>query len=953
MEILMKTKSISHALFCHSVAAILAGPLLSPVVAWSADVYWIDGSGQWDTSTSWSPVGQPQNGDNVFLTQSDATNRTVNYYNTLYPAAVLNFLTIDATGTGTMTLSQDLYAHPLNSFVEYVGLNGSGAHTQSMGTNTIQNQLYLGYNPGSVGTYNLSNSGSLSVGGKEYVGYSGTGTFNQSGGTNTVTSDNELILGFSSGSSGTYNLSNTGSVTMETEFIGYSGTGTFNQSGGIHTVNNTLFVAGPGGIGTYNLSNTGSLSPGVLDIGSSTGIGTFNQSGGVNTAFKVQLAPTGTYNLSAGSLTVSNPDRLMGTFNQTGGTHTCDNCDEFAVFGTYNLSNTGNLIVDNYESDIFGTFNQSGGTHTVTNTLAIAPYPGSSGNYNLSGGKLTVVDLVNNGNFNLSSSGSLSATGSEHVGDFSQYASNSGTGIFNQSGGTNTIQNFLYLGYNLGSVGTYNLSDSANLTANNESIGVSGTGNFNQSGGTHTVSNSLILGSSSGGSGTYNLSGGTLSLTGDGTEYLGSAGTGVFNQSGGTHTINLSLVLGSQGGSGTYNLSSGSLSVGLDLGIGNFATGTFHQSGGTVAVDRALSLGNSGTGIYNLSAGSLSVSYADRLYGTFNQSGGTHTCNNCDEFLVSGTYNLSNTGNLIVDTYESDILGTFNQSGGTHTVTNTLAIAPNSGSSGSYNLSGGMLTVGNLINNGNFNYSGGSLNTSLTNNGTTALTGTGTRTVNGTVVNNGTFTVSHTNATFTGTFTNNGKYATDPSVSTFTDLILGSNGYLTATSGDQFIIGGRLESHSAQNALWNTNNALLTFTGAGQHDLYLTGADLGATLGGYSNNFAWGEFSLGSSVGIKIWDGNTNPGAALYTGLFELDGGLSQLSTIYSDYNIYYDQSLAGNAYLGGQTYALNGAGFLEPVSSVPLPAAFWLFGSGLIGLLGFAKSKTRGRSAINACSSN
>ena len=64
---------------------------------------------------------------------------------------------------------------------------------QSGGTNSVAGYLYLGYNAGSSGTYNLSGSGLLSAGYSEYIGYSGSGSFTQSGGTNsastTCTSD--------------------------------------------------------------------------------------------------------------------------------------------------------------------------------------------------------------------------------------------------------------------------------------------------------------------------------------------------------------------------------------------------------------------------------------------------------------------------------------------------------------------------------------------------------------------------------------------------------------------------------------------------------------------------------------------------------------------------------------------------------------------------------------------
>jgi hypothetical protein len=195
--------------------------------------------------------------------------------------------------------------------------------------------------------------------------------------------------------------------------------------------------------------------------------------------------------------------------------------------------------------------------------------------------------------------------------------------------------------------------------------------------------------------------------------------------------------------------------------------------------------------------------------------------------------------------------------------------------------------------------------------------------------------------TFTGSYTEGGVYISDPSDNFFTDVSIGAGGYWVGGVGDNFHISGDFVNNSEQNTLWNTDLASLFLTGAGNRDLFLAGSDFGSLFSGYDDNFSWGEFSLASGVSVNIWDGNADPTAALYVGLFEVGDGLSQLDSIFSDYNIYYDSLLAGNTYLGGMQYALNGGGFLTPLAStVPVPPAVWLFGSGLLGLIGIAKRK-------------
>ena len=169
-------------------------------------------------------------------------------------------------------------------------------------------------------------------------------------------------------------------------------------------------------------------------------------------------------------------------------------------------------------------------------------------------------------------------------------------------------------------------------------------------------------------------------------------------------------------------------------------------------------------------------------------------------------------------------------------------------------------------------------------------------------------------------------------------MTIGKDGVWTGAVGDSFNIYKGIINNSIQNTLWNTNQALLAFTGAGDHAFALAGADKGAKLSGYTNNFAWGTLAIQGTLYLS--DGNTDTmGGAQYvnaiTGaLFSTDGKTVTNIDGQDGLNIYYLASDTDNAYLKDLTYNLTGGGQLIPVSnSVPIPGALWLFGSGLVGL--------------------
>ena len=238
----------------------------------------------------------------------------------------------------------------------------------------------------------------------------------------------------------------------------------------------------------------------------------------------------------------------------------------------------------------------------------------------------------------------LTGNGSLSTGQGSgEYVGNSGTGIFNQSGGTNGCVS-LALGYYTDATGTYVLSGTGSLAASgNENVGAAGgLGIFNQSGGTN-ISGTVSLGG--GGEGIIYQSGGTSASS---SETLGAGGGGgTVYQSGGVNTINGGLGILS----GTYSLSStGSLSA-INEVVGN---GTLSQTGGTnTSVQEQVG------GIYNQTGGSsstgnLSISLNSGSVGTFNLTGGTATASNVyvgGSFMGpggTGFLTVSNAGQLSV-----------------------------------------------------------------------------------------------------------------------------------------------------------------------------------------------------------------------------------------------------------------------------------------------------------------
>ncbi len=614
----------------------------------------------------------------------------------------LLYLGYKPSDVGTYTLGT---SSSLTVGVLYVGYSGSGNFVQSEGTNnvsTIANDaaLYLGYLAGSKGTYNLSGSGTLILGYnaatiQEDIGYYGTAIFNQSGGTHSVGTG--LSVGFEPGSSGIYNLSGSGVLSAYTLYVGnYSNSG-----------------------GTCSISDSGSLSTTYEYIGASAGTSALlQQTGGLNSVNFLTVGGGGRYLLAGGTLQLKAPTTTGGgpysssIINQgiidgegsPGALIIAGSTILDLTAGSWeNLGETSVVVGPNSlfivpqgfdTSTDFGSYSSLGITHTLGTTLVV---PAGKG---FAGGE-TITDPVNcqgtirglgMSNLNLQNGLILSGSGSVNIANLTvndpnsgmsggllltsnQYIGYSGSGSFNQTGGTNSPGLALYLGYKAGDYGTYLLSNSGLLTGAGEEIGWNGSGSFAQSGGTNSAT-SLYTGANFGTYGAYTLSSsGRLSAP---YEYSGWYGTGLITQSGGTNTVTSDLYIGYYAGSsGTYSLNGGLLILaGLGSGSGSssftFSGGTW-KAGASYATNQPIALGTGGSGATFDTAG-----YSLTLSGSLSGPGGFTK-------VDSGTLTLGTS-----NTYSGNTL----IAGGTLTLGNPLALQNSTlDTSGGGALSFGALTA--------------------------------------------------------------------------------------------------------------------------------------------------------------------------------------------------------------------------------------------------------------------
>jgi len=225
------------------------------------------------------------------------------------------------------------------------------------------------------------------------------------------------------------------------------------------------------------------------------------------------------------------------------------------------------------------------------------------------------------------------------------------------------VTSALYLGYSSNSSGSYNLSGSGSLSATKEVLGYTfdATGIFTQSGGTNSAG-SLLLGQNAS-SGTYNLAGGLLILTGS-PGLTGGSGTAAFSFSGGTLQVpapsfspNIPIVFNVSGDNGTFDTHGTTLTLSASLS----GPGGLNKAGAGLLV---LAGDPTYTGATSVGGGSLEIDSDIPSTSSFTANGGTLLFNGAT-LNLNGRFIRAAAGG-IVQYQNATINGGFFRGPGTH-----------------------------------------------------------------------------------------------------------------------------------------------------------------------------------------------------------------------------------------------------------------------------------------------
>ena len=591
------------------------------------------------------------------LTAQTAVNPT--------PSALGQVLYVDSTNPG---INGGTYAGPTYTVangdaysVIYDGYNGTGSIIHSSGTLTIGDSIYMGFFPGSSGSYSLSGTASLNVANFIFVGYNeGAGTFTQTGGTVT-TNGGAVDLGFAF-AKGSYFL-NGGTLTTGT-VAGGGYANTFNFDGGTLQAgtNNTAFLqnlttasvqAGGAIIDTqsFNVTIPQSLTSGTASGTPDGGLTKLGTGTLIVTGTNTYTGPT---TVNAGLLEAATVAALPG-YNAAGKVMVASGATLAA-----NVGGTGQWTaaeLNTLRGD--ATFNKGSalGIDTTAATggfLYASNVSGSLGLTKLGGNQLTLTGTntytgtttVDAGILELGSTGALPTGGAVTVNSGGTLAVP--TSLYPTSAALNSVRSSANITFNAGSA--FGVDTGSSATDFTYSSNLSGPAGVTKLG---SGTGALILSGASTYTGATGVNAGALTVPA-GASVAGTAavsvGVGAQLTVNGSVTSSGNLTVdGTSASPAAVLVGSGATLSANDMIVGNNGTGSLAQAGGSI------------TGV-------LSLGYSAGSSGSYILSGGTLTAG--DAYI-----GMSGSGSLV-------------QSAGVENLTDRLVIGSSQGGSGSYTLSG-------------------------------------------------------------------------------------------------------------------------------------------------------------------------------------------------------------------------------------------------------------------------
>lgn len=863
---------------------------------------------------------------------------------------------VASSSSGTLNISTGASVN--NTGSSYIGENGNAALNIDNGGSLVNSGAFVGDQAGSVGVVTVDGSGSAWTQSNFLrVGSLGSGELTI---TNGATVENigtfDTYIGSAAGSTGRVIVDGAGSRLIDADdlSVGQSGEGILIiQNGGSASSNDArvgngsgsrgeVTVDGPGS--TWDLS--GSLTVGLSGYGELTiqNGGTVNSAGATIGAIAgsdgsaVTVAGAGSrWNSSSsisvgrvesGSLTIQDGGSvsasylLLGDDNFSQGTATIG-----GEGSTLNL--TGDLRIGKNLSFGAGTLDvNQGASIQVDNRLLL-----EFGVLNLNGGSITTGSFDRDAEFNFND-GTLNIDG----------------GTFNNRSWGNLIIDSTDAGANPTLQFLNGASTSYGTVISELRVGDLGSGTFNIESGSSVLSTSgrLGVGAGSSGSATVDGAGSYWAMLGELT--VGDAGSGILNVQNGAEIETgaaTTSVIGSQSGSdgtvmfdgasrwttsaalqvGAYG--SGALTIQNGSEVSNTGTssiGQYSSGSGTVTVDGAGSSWNHSDGVH-LVGGIIIYRYADLVVGT--HGAGELDIQNGAQVDVSSSSGY----------YGNVVIGSELGSNGTVTVTGPMSSLSTTGVLRVGNSGTGLLSISN----------GGSVISSA---GSIGSTGSGSVIVDG----ESSSWVSDTLAVNNGSITVQNQGAVEVSDS----LIISSSGTVSLSGG--LLGAGRIE---------NLSGGIFNFTG-GQLSVDEFSGDVANTGGTFAvklspaGTLISGDYTqapdgvLGIDIGgllpgteydVVNISGVATLGGTLDVSLVDIGSGLFT-PTVGDSFDILFAESIVGEFDLLNMAVLGNGLGWdvsylfddfgmdlvrLSVVNAIPVPAAVWLFATGLMGLAGFA----------------